>query len=85
MVVKDCFRDSTVLTIAHRLDTVMDSDRICVIDAGSIIVSIRSKNTNRDFYGVELVLEMSREQKCSRTGMYMYMLGANAENGHWPF
>jgi ATP-binding cassette, subfamily C (CFTR/MRP), member 1 len=30
------FRDRTVITIAHRINTILDSDRIVVLDRGSV-------------------------------------------------
>lgn len=34
---REFHRKATVLTIAHRLDTVLDADRIVVIDAGRVV------------------------------------------------
>ncbi len=36
-IIADKFQDRTVLTIAHRLNTVAKSDRILVLDEGVII------------------------------------------------
>lgn len=38
--VRTKFINCTVFTIAHRLNTIMDSDRIFVIDAGRLVVSL---------------------------------------------
>lgn len=35
--IRSKFADCTVLTIAHRLNTIMDSDRVLVLDAGQVI------------------------------------------------
>ena len=35
-MIRENFVDSTVLTIAHRLNTIMDSDRVLVLDDGCV-------------------------------------------------
>jgi ABC-type multidrug transport system fused ATPase/permease subunit len=36
-VIKKQLRNSTIITIAHRIDTILSSDRILVLDKGKIV------------------------------------------------
>ena len=36
-VIRDKFKDSTVITIAHRLNTIMDYDKVLVLDGGRAV------------------------------------------------
>lgn len=53
--VKKKFKNCTILTIAHRLHTVIDSDRILVINAGDVIVSF-----NINFFFIALFIRRAR-------------------------
>lgn len=36
-IIREEFKDHTIITVAHRLDTIMDSDVVAVLDAGTLV------------------------------------------------
>ena len=45
MTIREKFINCTVLTIAHRLNTIMDADLVMVMDAGRLMVHITQTNS----------------------------------------
>lgn len=49
--IRNKFYDCTILTVAHRINTVMDNDRIMVLDAGKIVEFDAPNNLLRNKQG----------------------------------
>ncbi|CAE6495623.1 unnamed protein product, partial [Rhizoctonia solani] len=67
--IREEFKQSMLITIAHRLRTVIDNDRILVLDAGRVV----------EFDTLERLLENSDgvfHEMCKRSGDYEYLLRA---------
>ncbi|SPP86205.1 probable multidrug resistance-associated protein lethal(2)03659 isoform X4 [Drosophila guanche] len=55
--IRNKFKDCTVLTIAHRLNTIMDSDKVMVLDAGRVVefgspYELLTKSESKVFHGM---------------------------------
>lgn len=65
------FADCTVLTIAHRLPTIMDSDKVLVMDAGRVVEFDRPQtlleNTDGVFYNLARDAGIKIGENLSRT------------------
>ncbi|ODM97614.1 Multidrug resistance-associated protein 1, partial [Orchesella cincta] len=59
------FKDATVITIAHRLNTILDSDRVIVMDNGEIREFDSPQNLLQDDYS--LFCQMSKESRTACT------------------
>jgi len=55
-IIREQFKDCTVLTIAHRINTILDSDRVMVLDKGEIVEldkpQLLLKNAESAFYSL---------------------------------
>lgn len=66
VLLKREFPNTTVLTIAHRLDTILDSDRIMVYDSGKLVEfdsphKLMNKSGNRGY--LQMLVDSERAHK----------------------
>ncbi|XP_060872281.1 probable multidrug resistance-associated protein lethal(2)03659 isoform X3 [Metopolophium dirhodum] len=73
--IRNKFRSCTVLTIAHRLNTVMDSDRVLVMDAGTMVEFDHPYNLLKNKDGV---LYKMVEQTGTETSELLHSIAAES-------
>ncbi|XP_058478651.1 ATP-binding cassette sub-family C member 4-like [Solea solea] len=86
--IREKFRECTVITIAHRLNTIIDSDRILVLDAGNIKAFdepyVLLQNPNGIFYN--MVQQTGKQEAASlhSTAKQVYdsRIRTSLPNGH---
>ena len=64
-MIRTAFADCTVICIAHRLDTILDSDKICVLGDGNVLEFDSPENLLKDKSGefYALVDEMKKNKE----------------------
>ncbi|CAG9827192.1 unnamed protein product [Diabrotica balteata] len=76
------FVDCTVITVAHRLHTIMDSDKVLVMDAGEILEydspHILLQNTNGVFYSLLMQTGINTAQNLIEVAKKAYILRQDA-------
>lgn len=67
------FINCTVLTVAHRLHTIIDSDRVVVMDAGKVVEFAEPhnllQNENGIFFGMVKVLGEYEFERSAQTAL----------------
>ena len=66
-IIRKEFHDCTTLTIAHRLNTIVDSDKVLVLDSGEVRLVFNQSQSNSPIDGEQyrVSINMKTVRKCN--------------------
>lgn len=68
-IIREDFKDKTIIAVAHRLETILDFDRIAVLDQGRIIEEGSPSQLLQRTSAFKLLYDVYRNERTTRTAV----------------